>query len=165
MIERFVPLRIAKYGLWGLPTPLKLRPGATQWFDELRKEKLTDTRSGGPAFWLDPECFVGVERVRQCRPDFIDVSGTTRHAGISTEPDVVFRGIESLERRLMTELPEAATKRSRTVEKIAELPCWLLQYGGQPHVIAQEIGHHLAKHVDHGEGTNERESATRSARI
>jgi hypothetical protein len=54
--------------VWGLPTPIKLRPEATLWFDELWEERLTETRSGGPAFWLDPEHLIGVKRVRHSRP-------------------------------------------------------------------------------------------------
>jgi hypothetical protein len=39
--------------------------------------------------------------------------------------------------------PQADQKRSETIEKIAELPCWLLQYGGPPRLIAQQIDRHL----------------------
>jgi hypothetical protein len=129
---------------WGLPIPLKLRPGAMQWFDELRDEQLTDTRSGGPAFWLEPERLIGIERVRQCRPTallFLERRDAPefRLTSISSS-DVLNR----LNRDLTAEPPEAEQKRSETIEKIAELPCWLLRYGGQPHLIAQQIDRHLA---------------------
>jgi len=44
----------------------------------------------------------------------------------------------------MAELPDATAKRAETIQRIVELPCWLLQYGGQPQAIAREITHHLA---------------------
>jgi len=47
-------------------------------------------------------------------------------------------------RDLMAELPDATAKRAETIQRIVELPCWLLQYGGQPQAIAREITHHLA---------------------
>lgn len=131
--------------VWGLPTPLKLRPGAVQWFDELHKEQLTDTGSGGPAFWIEPERLLGVKRVHKCRPTallFLERRDAPefRLTSISSS-DVLSR----LNTELMAEPPEAEEKRCETIEKIAELPCWLLQYGGQPHLIAQQIDRHLAE--------------------
>jgi len=125
--------------VWGLPTPLKLRPGAIQWFDELGKEQLSDTRSGGPAFWLAPERIAGVERIRQCRPTALiflerQEAPEFRLTSISSS-----EARNRLSRDLMMELPEADEKRSETIEKTAELPCWLLQYGGSPRLIAQQI--------------------------
>jgi hypothetical protein len=129
---------------WGFPTPLKLRPEATTWFDELRKETLTDTRRGGPAFWLDPERLVGVERVQQCRPTaliFLERRDTAEFRLNSMSPT---EALNRLNRDLLAELPEAITRRSGTINKIVELPCWLLEYGGEPRVIAREIRSHLA---------------------
>jgi hypothetical protein len=131
--------------VWGLHTPLKLRPGAVQWFDELQKEQLTDARSGGPAFWLEPECLIGVERVRQCRPVallFLERRDPLEFRLTSMSPS---DSLNRLKMELMTESPKADEKRSATIEKIAELPCWLLQYGGQPHLIAQQIDRHLVE--------------------
>ena len=141
----FCSIKNSDVRAWGFPTPLKLRPEATLWFDELRKEKLTDTRSGGPAFWLDPECLVGVERVQQCRPTSLIFLERRDTSEFQLSPMSSTEALKRLNGDLMAELPEAAAKRSGTVNKIVELPCWLLQYGGQPHAIAQKICHHLAK--------------------
>jgi hypothetical protein len=131
--------------VWGLPTPLKLRSGAIPWFDELREEQLTDVRGGGRALWLDPDRLTGVERVGQCRPTallFLEQLDAPEFQLTSMSfSDVLSR----LNRELTPEPPEADEKRSETIEKIAELPSWLLQYGGQPQLIAQQIDRHIAE--------------------
>lgn len=129
--------------VWGLPTLFKLRPEATLWFEELRERQLRHTRSGGPAFWLEPKDLSGVERVRQCQPAaliFLE-RGTTQDFRLI--PMSSAEALRRLSAELMTELPEADAKRSETIRKIADLPCWLLQYGGQPHLVAQQISQHL----------------------
>jgi hypothetical protein len=141
----FCSLERAQIQSWGMPTPLKLRPEATLWFDELRKERLTDMRSGGPAFWLEPEQIIGVKRVRQCRPTsliFLDRRDTSefRLSSMSSR-----EALSRLESELTMELPEAAARRSRTLKGVVELPCWLLEYGGQPQLVARQISRHLAE--------------------
>jgi hypothetical protein len=143
--------------VWGLPTPLKLRPGAIQWFEELRNEQLTDTRSGGPAFWLDPERMAGVERVRQCRPTaliFLERRDLERRDLERRDaPEFRLTSLLSsdarnrLNRELMAESSEADQKRSETIDKIAELPCWLLHYSGPPRLIAQKIAQQIERHL------------------
>ena len=141
----FCSLERAQIQSWGMPTPLKLRPEATLWFDELRKERLTDMRSGGPAFWLEPEQIIGVKRVRQCRPTsliFLDRRDTSefRLSSMSSR-----EALSRLESELTMELPEAAARRSRTLKGVVDLPCWLLEYGGQPQLVARQISRHLAE--------------------
>jgi hypothetical protein len=141
----FCSLEKAQIQSWGMPTPLKLRPEATLWFDELQRERLIDRRSGDPAFWLEPEQIIGVKRVRQCRPTsliFLDRRDTSefRLSSMSSR-----EALSRLERELTMELPEAAARRSRTLKGVVELPCWLLQYGGQPHLVARQISRHLAE--------------------
>jgi hypothetical protein len=130
---------------WGLPTPLKLRPGAIQWFDELREQRLTDARSGGPAFWLEPGRLIGLERVRQCRPTALLFLERRDAPEFRLTPISSSDVLNRLRGDLIAEPPEADEKRSETIQKIADLPCWLLQYGGQPHLIAQQINRHLAE--------------------
>lgn len=146
----------------GLPTLFKLRPGAAAWFDELREKQLSDTRNGGPAFWLEPKDLSGVERVRQCRPTaliFLERGSRQDFQLIAiSKAEAMCR----LNAELMAELPEVAARRSETIQKIADLPCWLLQYGGPPHLIAQKISQHLVNvRTLHREGgTNERLAST-----
>jgi hypothetical protein len=141
----FCSLEKAQVQSWGMPTPLKLRPEATLWFDELRKECLTDTRSGGPAFWLEPEPIIGVKRVRQCRPTSLIFLERRDTSEFRVSPMSSAEALSRLNAELMTELPEAAARRSETIKKIVELPRWLLQYGGQPQLIARQISRHLVE--------------------
>jgi hypothetical protein len=138
-------LKNGEVTVWGIPTPLKLRPEAALWFDELRAERLSDSRSGGPAFWFEPERLIGVERVRQCRPTsliFLERWDTSEFRFSPMSPQ---EALVRLNGELMAEPPEAAAKRSGTIKRIVDLPCWLLQYGGQPQRIAQQICRHLVK--------------------
>jgi hypothetical protein len=141
----FCSIENGEVQVWGLPTPLKLRPEATLWFDELRVERLSETRSGGPAFWLAPEHIVGVQRVRQCRPTSLIFLERRDSSEFRVSPMSSVEALSRLNTELMAELPEAATRRSKTIKKIVDLPCWLLQYGGQPQLIARQICRHLAK--------------------
>lgn len=139
---------VAKSGelqVWGLPTPFKLRPEAALWFQELREKHLTDTRSGGAAFWLEPKDFRGVQRVRQCRPASVIFLERTDTSEFRLMPMSSTEALSRLNGELMTEVPDAAAKRSRTINKVVELPCWRLQYGGEPELIAHQIAQHLAK--------------------
>jgi len=130
---------------WGLPTPLKLRPEASRWFDELRELHLTDTRSGGRAFWLQPEQFIGLQRVHQCRPISLIFLERGNTSEFRLSPISSAEALSRLNGELMMELPETAAKRSGTTRKLVELPCWLLHYGGQPHLVACEISRYFAK--------------------
>lgn len=129
--------------VWGLPTLFKLRPEAVLWFDELREKQLTDARNGGPAFWLEPKDLRGVERVRQCRPTSLIFLERRDSSEFLLIPMSSTDALSRLDAELTMELPEAAAKRSETIKKVADLPCWLLQYGGQPHRVARQISQHL----------------------
>jgi len=141
----FCSARNGEVKVWGLPTPLKLRPEATLWFDELRDQRLTDRRSGGPAFWLEPERLIGVERVRKCQPTSLIFLERRDTSEFQMSPMPSTEALRRLNGELMTELPEAAERRSGTLKRIAELPCWLLQYGGEPQWIARQICRHLQR--------------------
>jgi hypothetical protein len=53
--------------------------------------------------------------------------------------------LDRLSTDLLAELPDAAEKRLKTIETLVELPCWLLEFGGQPYAIARQISHHLLR--------------------
>ncbi len=131
--------------VWGMPTPLKLRPEATLWFDELREECLTDMRSGGPAFWLDPEHLIGVKRVRRSRPTSLIFLERESTSEFRLRPMPSAEALHRLNGELIAEPPEAAAKRSETIKRIVDLPCWFLQYDGRPQLVARQIFQHFAK--------------------
>lgn len=129
--------------VWALPTLFKLRPEAILWFDELREKRLTDAWNGDPAFWLEPKDLRGVERVRECRPASLIFLERWDSSDFRLIPMSPAEARCRLHAELMTELPETAAKRSETIKKVTDLPCWLLQYGGQPHLIARQICQHF----------------------
>lgn len=129
--------------VWGLPTLFKLRPEAIAWFDELQQKQLTNARNGGPAFWLEPKDLRGVERIRQCRPASLIFLERRDSPEFRLNPMSSREALSRVEADLMMELPEASAKRSETIKKVIDLPCWLLQYGGQPHLIARQISEHF----------------------
>jgi hypothetical protein len=140
----FCSLGKGQIQLWGPPTRFKLRPEATEWFGELRNEPLTDTHGGEPALWFDPEDILGLSRVRFCRPRsliFLERRNTAAFQFSSMAPA---EALSRLNKDLMAELPDAVAKRSQTIARLVEFPCWLLQYGGNPYTVARNIMQHLA---------------------
>jgi predicted ATPase len=132
--------REARLSAWGLPACLKLRADATTWFHELRGKTPDDIQKGEPVFRLNPEDHLGFKRVPFCDPRTLvflerDVGVTEfRLQRISSSEASAL-----LDRELMAELPEARRLQSRTIAKLAELPCWHLRYSGRPESVSQEL--------------------------
>jgi hypothetical protein len=131
--------------VWGLATTLKLRGDAGKHFRELEGKKPADLQNGELGFRLEPEFALGIERVRRCEPEllvFLERSETPGFylTNLSSE-DAATR----LEEDLMAELPDAAATQMEIIEKLAELPCCLLQYGGRPQVVAKKLAQHFER--------------------
>jgi hypothetical protein len=131
--------------LWGLPTRLKLRREAAVWFRELRNEQPTDARAGEPALWLNPDDLLGLNRVQRCRPHSLVFLERHETSSIHFSEMSSTEALNRLNKDLMAELPDAVAKRSDTIARLVEYPCWLLQYGGKPHPIARNILQHLTR--------------------
>lgn len=130
--------------VWGLPTRLKLRNESLSWFRELRSSNISASPNKDTEVWLDPERLNGVQRVRRgCATSliFLERSNTPE---FSLKPMSSVDALTRLTRELMAELPDALAKRSETVKRIVELPCWLLRYGGKPQQVARQLSIHLA---------------------
>jgi len=130
--------------VWGLPTRLKLRPEAAGWFQELQDSNLLAGWNGNGDLWLEPEQLNGVRRVRQSHAASVIFLEQGDGFDFCLSPMSSEDAMNRIARDLMAELPDATAKRAETIQRIVELPCWLLQYGGQPQAIAREITHHLA---------------------
>lgn len=124
--------------VWALPTPLKLRPEATHWFGSLPNPYVTETRKG-KSFWLEPEAIPGLKRIRHSRPSSILFLDRQEGSGFCLTSLSSAEALDRFNHELIDELPEAASKRSKTLRKLIELPCWNLSYGGRPQAIAEEI--------------------------
>lgn len=139
----FCSLEHGEPQVWALPTRLKLRPEAAQWFSALPNADLTDTRNG-PSLWVEPEEIPGLKRIRHSRASFILFLERHEGSGFHLTSLSSAEALNRLNHELMAELPEAIAKRAKTLRKLIELPCWNLAYGGRPQAIAQQIANSLA---------------------
>jgi hypothetical protein len=124
---------------WGLPTRLKLRREAGGWFRQLRDRQPTDVQKGEPVFWLEPEHALGVHRVRRCQPSAVIFLERLEASEFQLSQVWPVEAMNRLERDLMAELPDAVARQSETIAKLVEIPCWLLQYRGDPLTVARKI--------------------------
>jgi hypothetical protein len=130
---------------WGLPTRLKLRREAAAWFQELRSEQLTEDHAGEPAFLLEPAHFFGFSPVRHCKLHSLFFLERQDASEFRLSRVSAAEAMSRLNNDLIAELPDAVAKRRGTIERLVELPCWLLQYGGEPQAVARNISQHLAR--------------------
>lgn len=135
----FCSLNDGEAFLWGLPTRVKLRSDAALWFQELGNAQPTDMYAGELAYWLDDEDFLWLNRVQRCRPHSLIF--LERQEGMAFRMNRISspEAFKRLNQDLMAELPDAAAKRSETIARLVEFPCWLLKYGGDPHTIGRNI--------------------------
>jgi hypothetical protein len=131
---------------WSLPTRLKLRRQAVTWFRELRDQPPTDIQKGELIHWFDPERGLGLERVRCCQPGTVIFLEQSKTSEFRLSPISSVEAINRLDGDLMAELPEAVAKQSETIARLAEIPCWLLQYGGEPLTITGKIVDHFERY-------------------
>jgi len=128
-----------KLSAWGLATTLKLRSDAGKHFRELQAKQPKYLPNGERGFRLEPELALGLERVRRCAPRllvFLERSETPGFC-LTNLPSEEARA--RLEQDLMAELPDAALAQMEVIEKLAELPCRLLRYGGRPQSVAKKL--------------------------
>jgi hypothetical protein len=129
---------------WGLPTRLKLRREAAVWFQELRNGHPPNAEACEPDLWLQPERLL-LNRVRRCRPRLLIFLERLGASEFRLSRMLSGEAWNRLDKDLMAELPEAVAKRSGTIAKLVESPCWFLQYNGEPHTIARKIVEHIAR--------------------
>lgn len=140
----FCSWRKGKLLAWGLATTLKLRPDAGAFFKELQNRQPTDLQNGERGFRIEPEFGLGIERVKRCEPRLLVFLKRVESPGLCLTKMSMVEAAARLEEDLMAELPEVTALQTEVVGKLTELPCRLLQYGGEP----QAVAHELAKYFD-----------------
>lgn len=121
---------------YGLLTDLKLRKESIAWFPEVKLPSLSD--SNHSEFRVQPES-LGLFRVWRCEPRllvFLERHGVARCRLVALAKEEAANRLES---DLMVELPEALLVQRKLIGLIAELPCFLLQYGGSPKAMAKQL--------------------------
>src|SRR5262249_32849964 len=104
----------------------------------------THVVNGESVFRLEPESELGLERVRCCEPRLLVFLERSEGTGFRLTPMSSSEAVVRLEGELMAEPPDAAEMPGEVIEKLAELSCCLLQYGGQP----QDVANALAQYFD-----------------
>ena len=137
-----------KLSAWGLATTLKLRSDAGNHFRELKDKPAIDLSNGERGFRFEPESALGLKRIRGCEPRLLVFLER------SENPEFRLTDLSSEEARarlevdLMAEIPDAAAQQMEVVEKLVELPCCLLQYGGRPQMVAEKLAVHFEQFDD-----------------
>jgi hypothetical protein len=128
---------------WGIVPSVKLRHEARLWFHELAQREPTDRVNGESILRFDPERQLGLKRAKFCEPEcliFLD-----RREGPEFCLQAVFpqEAAQRLDRELMVEPPALMENQRRVIERLVAMPCWQLQYWGEPGVIAPRLARHL----------------------
>jgi hypothetical protein len=121
---------------YGLLTDLKLRKDAIFWFPEAKVENIGDPNHS--EFRVQPES-LGLFRVRQCEPRLLIFLERHEATRCRLVPLAKEEAANRLEADLMVESPEALLAQRKLISLIAELPCFVLHYGGGPQLIAKQL--------------------------
>src|ERR1700687_276300 len=135
-------LQGGKLFAWGMPTLLKLRPEAEAWLNGLRERQTLELQNEEPVFRLAPER-LGLQRIRQCEPRLIVFLERQQDSSFCMKPISTDEAAHRMESELMAESPEALEKQAQTINRLSQLACYRLAYGGRPPVIAAQLARHF----------------------
>jgi hypothetical protein len=126
----------------GTSAPVKLLPDAIDHFQSLQKFSVHRSMNGEMAYEVDIVEAFGARVERECEPRWLIFLERTDQAGTDFMPLSSAHAREYLKssvERLPKQLPEAATLREQTIDKVSSLPCWRFRYGGTPQFAAKEL--------------------------
>jgi hypothetical protein len=133
---------------WGVVPSVKLRHEARIWFHELAQREPTDIANGESILRFDPESQLGLKRAKYCEPEcliFLDRRDLDRRE----RPQFYLQAIspqdaaQRLDRELMAEPAALEEKQRKVIQELVVMPCWQLQYWGDPGVIAPRLARHF----------------------
>jgi len=139
----FCTWRHGDLSAWGLLTELKLRSEASAWFSDLTGHSRAETGNGELGYRLPPESLPFLRRVRHCEPRWLVFLDRQPSHGFRLTPLAKPEAESRLQQDLMAELPDAMQQQSSVIARLVELPCNVLQYGGNPWTIARELASHF----------------------
>ena len=135
----FCSLKQDKLLAWGIPRPLKLRREAAAWFDDFRDREPNDIQNGERVFHYEPNQQFAGDRRSECEPRALVFLDRQQSPGFDVTRMQRSEARARIESDLMVETPEAVERQAKTIDQLLALPCWRLQYGGRPQVIAEQI--------------------------
>jgi hypothetical protein len=124
---------------WGIRRPLKLRPEAAAWFENFRGREPVDFQDGERVFHCELEPRQGGTVPAECEPRALVFLNRQEGPGYSTTPMKRSEARFRIETGLLAETPDAVKKQAATIDRLLEIPCWSLRYGGRPQAIAEQI--------------------------
>ena len=135
----FCSFKQGKLRAYGLPRPLKLRRDASSWFAELRDREPNAIQSGERVFYCEPDGRCEQQSIPACEPQSLLFLDRQQSSGFSLSKMDRSEVRRRIERDLLAEAPDAVEKQDETLHNLMTLPSWQLHYGGNPHVIAEQI--------------------------
>jgi hypothetical protein len=135
----FCSLRRGKLLAWGLPRPLKLRREAAAWFEGFRDREPPDVRNGERVFHCEPNQLIGPQHDPKCEPRLLVFLEQQQISGFYMSPMKCSEVRSRIEKELLAEDSEAVGKQAETLDGLLSLPCYTLQYGGRPQMIAGQL--------------------------
>jgi hypothetical protein len=134
-------LQDGKLFAWGMPTLLKLRPEAKAWLHGLR-ERTVELQNEELVLRFAPER-LGLHRIRQCEPRLIVFLERRQASSFCMNSISADEAAFRIENELMAESPEGLEKQAQTINRLSQLACYRLAYGGYPALIAEQLADHF----------------------
>ncbi len=134
----FCSLREGKLLSYGLARPVKLRHDAGAWFEEFRTREPRDMQNGEPVFLWDANPIEANDKLEPCEPKvliLLDRQGDGCRIARMKRSEIRSR----IEANLLPEITESVEGQDRVIDAVTSLPCWRLQCGARPEVIAEQI--------------------------
>jgi hypothetical protein len=135
----FCSLRQGRLSAWGLPRPIKLRREAATWFENFRNREPTDVQNGERVFHCEPNQAIRKQHDPKCEPRLLVFLERQQGSGFYMSPMRCSEVRSRIEKELLAEAPEAVRNQAETINGLLSLPCYTLQYGGRPQVIAEQL--------------------------
>jgi hypothetical protein len=139
----FCSAKDGKLSAWGVVPSLKLRHEAQGWFEELAHREAKDIENGDTILRFDPEDQLGLKRAKVCEPACLIFLDQREESGFCMKEISPRDAAQRLDQELMAEPPELMEKQRKVIGQLVELPCWQLQYGGDPGLIAPRLMAHI----------------------
>jgi hypothetical protein len=146
----YCSVKLGGLSAWGLAATVKLRPEARLWFEELANREPTEVQDGESILRLDPERQFGLKRARFCEPEcliFLDQREQSQFSMTKMSP---LDAAECIDQELMAEPPALVEQQRKVIDRLVAIPCWRLQYGGDPVATAGRLTRHLERIANGG---------------
>jgi hypothetical protein len=144
----FCSAKDGKLSAWGVVPSLKLRGEAQAWFEELVGEEPKEIEHGDSILRFDPESKFGLKRAGSCVPACLIFLDQSQEPGFNIVEISPLDAAQRLDQELMAEPPELADRQRKVIGQLVEIPCWQLQYGGDPRVVAPKLMRYLEEISD-----------------